>query len=83
MRGIPKSFARKHAKLQLQAAVRRGDLDPACEHACEDCGLRAKAFYQADYSQPLNVRPLCLKCLRWRQSMSEWIKDNAKTPLRA
>ena len=43
-------------------AIRRGDLKPAKECVCVDCGRQAKHYDHRDYNKPLEVEPVCAKC---------------------
>lgn len=58
----------EHANPYYQAhnavtkAVRSGDLRPANEFACKDCGKRATEYDHRDYSKPLDVEPVCHSC---------------------
>lgn len=46
----------------VSAAVRRGELQPARERACVDCGKPARDYEHRDYSKPLDVQPTCRSC---------------------
>lgn len=43
-------------------AIARGQLPPATAHRCVDCGTPATAYDHRDYTEPLNVAPVCRSC---------------------
>lgn len=43
-------------------ARRRGELAPASNFPCTDCGAQASAYDHRDYSFPLVVEPVCCGC---------------------
>lgn len=46
----------------IRRAVRSGEMRPAREHACVDCGEQAFCYDHRDYSRPLDVEPVCHAC---------------------
>jgi hypothetical protein len=50
------------AQYEVMYAIRKGNLLPARECACLDCGAVAKDYHHEDYSKPLEVVPLCVLC---------------------
>ncbi len=50
----------------VSAAVSRGDLKPARDHVCVDCGKQASVYDHRDYSKPLDVQPVCRSCNKLR-----------------
>ena len=46
----------------IAEAVRAGDLLRATEHACVDCGERAKCYDHRYYSRPFDIQPVCRRC---------------------
>jgi hypothetical protein len=47
-------------------AIRHGELKPATEFDCVDCGDPAGVYDHRDYSKPLDVVPVCVTCNRRR-----------------
>lgn len=47
---------------RLQRAIIVGTLPPAREFHCADCGTAAQCYDHRDYSEPLNVVPVCTSC---------------------
>lgn len=43
-------------------AIRRGELPPAKECVCVDCGAQARHYDHRDYNKPLEVEPVCVRC---------------------
>jgi len=59
----------KHAAHKIvYIAVRRGDLPKVSTMPCLDCGKSAAHYHHADYSAPLSVEPLCIRCHTARHS---------------
>lgn len=50
----------------VSAAVGKGFLSPASDHACVDCGRPAKEYDHRDYLKPLKVEPVCRTCNKKR-----------------
>ena len=46
----------------VNKAVRKGQLKPARECECVDCGAPAKVYEHRSYDKPLDVVPVCFKC---------------------
>mgnify|MGYP000140150664 CR=1 len=59
-----KNFERhmQAAQRAVHQAVRRGELAPAVEHVCVDCGGKASDWDHRDYSKPMDVQPVCRRC---------------------
>lgn len=55
---------RKRAANKLNNERKRGRLLPASTHNCAECGARAQEYHHPDYSEPLEVVPLCRRCHR-------------------
>lgn len=55
-------FAQARAASAVSAAIHRGELRPAIEFACVDCGVLAQEYDHRDYTQPLKVDPVCTRC---------------------
>ena len=71
MRGIQTTAASHVAK-----AVRDGLLTPASELVCVDCALAPAIHYDPrDYTKPLNVAPVCMKCNFRRGYADVWAED--------
>lgn len=57
-----------HGRLRVDAAqvlfkaVHSGQVPPAKGQQCVDCGRDADRYDHRDYSQPLNVQPVCASC---------------------
>lgn len=66
----------KPAKVEyaVTAAVRRGDLKPAKECVCVDCGAPARHYDHRDYNKPLEVGPVCPSCNARRGPAMGWGK---------
>jgi len=43
-------------------AVRGGRIQPAAAFACADCSDAAAVYDHRDYTKPLQVEPVCLRC---------------------
>jgi len=54
------------ANAKVAAAVRRGDLPPAKDCKCVDCGGAARDYDHRDYNKPLEVQPVCRSCNKLR-----------------
>lgn len=52
----------KRAQQAIAQAIRRGDLKPAKNRRCVDCGRHAYAYDHRDYREPLKVEPVCNFC---------------------
>lgn len=50
------------AHFAVRGAVAAGDLPPATERICVDCGAQADCYDHRDYSRPLAVEPVCFSC---------------------
>lgn len=50
------------AHTAVRKAIRRGELPPAKDCVCVDCGKRAECYDHRDYLKPLNVDPVCKTC---------------------
>ena len=55
-------IVQKRAHQRVLLAVKRGLLPPVTSYRCIDCGLPAKHYDHRDYSKPLEVDPVCIKC---------------------
>ena len=53
---------RRLAAAAVARARRHGELVPPSDFACMDCGTQAQVYDHRDYSRPLDVQPVCLKC---------------------
>jgi len=47
-------------------AIKAGNLTPAKEHLCVDCGKQARDYDHRDYGRPLHVEPVCRSCNKLR-----------------
>lgn len=54
--------AQSRASSAVNAAIRRGEIKPAVEFACVDCGVQAREYDHRDYAQMLVVDPVCTRC---------------------
>lgn len=54
------------AHSRVASAVLRGDLPPASECTCVDCGKPAECYDHRDYTKPLEVEPVCMSCNKFR-----------------
>jgi hypothetical protein len=54
------------ANAAVNKARRRGELSPACEHKCADCGKQARDWDHRDYTKPLEVQAVCRSCNQHR-----------------
>lgn len=59
------------AERVVRKAFKTGDLKPAREFACVDCGHPAHGYDHRDYRKPLEVQPVCSHCNYWRGS-AKW-----------
>lgn len=50
------------ASLEVQRAIRDGDLPSASACQCVDCGAQAHDYDHRDYARPLAVDPTCRRC---------------------
>lgn len=48
--------------VKVQREIRFGRLKPATAYSCVDCGAPAKVYDHRDYTKPLEVVPLCVRC---------------------
>lgn len=46
----------------ITLAKARGELQPATDFACVDCGRPAEQYDHRDYARPLDVEPVCRSC---------------------
>lgn len=51
-----------YAMGQVSRAIKRGDLRPAREFPCTDCGGAAVEYDHRDYAETLKVDPVCRSC---------------------
>jgi hypothetical protein len=51
-----------HAQMLVARAVREGQLRPARDLTCVDCGGAAIEYEHRDYNRPLDVEPICRGC---------------------
>lgn len=56
----------RRAISRVGAAVQRGQIRPASEYQCADCGAPASNYDHRDYTEPLMVDPVCGSCNRKR-----------------
>lgn len=54
------------AGLTMRNAIKRGDIKPASNYPCEDCGKPAQTYDHRDNDQPLLLAPVCWSCNRLR-----------------
>lgn len=54
------------ASTVLNAAVKVGLLPRVQTLVCVDCGRQAQGYDHRDYSKPLEVDPVCMKCNKLR-----------------
>lgn len=54
------------ARYAVSRAVARGDLPPAKDCACVDCGKPARDYDHRDNNKPLDVQPVCRSCNKLR-----------------
>jgi hypothetical protein len=52
----------KRAQRAVQQAVRSGEIPPASDLPCADCGAPSVDYDHRDYSKPLQVDPVCRSC---------------------
>lgn len=50
------------AHAAVNRAIRHGELRPATEFDCVDCGRPAECYDHRDYLKPLDVDPVCKRC---------------------
>lgn len=50
----------------VRKAIANGELKPAKECICVDCGNKAAHYDHRDYNKPLDVQPVCRSCNRSR-----------------
>jgi len=50
----------------IYRAVKRGDIPPASNFNCVDCGEKAFGYDHRDYTKPLSVDPVCPSCNKER-----------------
>ncbi len=58
-RGRNETIERRRVRNQVRDAVKRGDL---VREPCEECGAMPTEGHHDDYSRPLDVRWLCVRC---------------------
>lgn len=59
-------------------AVKIGFLSPATDYQCVDCGRDAQCYDHRDYSKPLDVVPVCLRCNLCRGKGEPFVAPNSK-----
>jgi DNA-directed RNA polymerase subunit RPC12/RpoP len=52
----------REAHYAVYKAVQRGDIQPATDYDCADCGKPAIEYDHRDYAKPLDVEPVCRRC---------------------
>lgn len=57
--GEPEEMVKRRARMAAKNAVRDGRL---IRRPCEDCGAEPAQGHHEDYSKPLEVRWLCVRC---------------------
>lgn len=50
----------------VHRAISRGQLHPASDQRCDDCGRAAECYDHRDYKRPLMVAPVCRSCNKRR-----------------
>lgn len=73
--------ARAKAVAAVARAIKHGDLRPARDCTCVDCELPARDYEHRDYSQPLNVEPVCRRCNALRGPASLGIQIPSQFPV--
>lgn len=58
----PVTSMKRLAHKAVADAVKCGDLQPATECTCVDCGRPATEYDHRDYDEPLQVDPVCRRC---------------------
>ena len=61
---------KNNARRKVQYMVQSGQWPPATFWLCNDCDKKAQHYHHEDYSQPLNVEPLCTRCHGIRHSIT-------------
>lgn len=61
LRSVPANHNEKARAITLYA-VRIGFLPPPTIHKCTDCGRPAECYDHRDYTKPLEVEPVCIRC---------------------
>lgn len=64
---------RREAATAVAKAIKEGKLRPAKEFACVDCGIPAREYDHRDYSQPLQVEPVCARC-NCKRGPGKWVR---------
>jgi len=54
------------AHTAIHNAVSRGKIPSASSLSCIDCGGQAQEYHHPDYTKPMEVVPLCIKCHKRR-----------------
>lgn len=52
---------RRQAKVIVNNAIASGNIQPAKTYNCK-CGKQAQQYHHPDYSKPLYIIPVCVKC---------------------
>lgn len=60
------------AKQAIARAVVRGEMPPARQLRCFDCGVQALDYDHRDYTKPMNVQALCRSCNLLRGPADNW-----------
>jgi hypothetical protein len=58
----PLISTQSNSSAAVSSAIRRGDLMPATQYFCVDCGGSASQYDHRDYTKPLDVDPVCRSC---------------------
>lgn len=77
------SWQRKHplavkARSAVACAIKKGDLRPAKECKCVDCGRQAEVYDHRNYYKPLAVVPVCKRCNRQRGAATPYKREALK-----
>ena len=62
-------------------AILRGELPPAKDCLCIDCGNQARHYDHRDYNKPLEVEPVCPRCNFFRGPAIRYGKTADGDPL--
>jgi hypothetical protein len=66
----------------VSRAVRHGEIPPARQLACADCGAQALHYDHRDYGRPLDVQPVCRSC-NYRRGSAIWREAAEPSPQRS
>lgn len=66
---------------KVQKAIAAGRIPPISGQSCVDCGAKAMIYDHRDYSRPLDVVPVCVRCNALRGPAKQKLLTRKHPPL--